>query len=206
MLGKFLSEFLSRIIEIDENDINNFENYLEVLGYKLNVEKTDDGYCESNRYSLAPYIEGIIERQNDVSYLTLMLRTNYSELAPYYEDAISTYGNSEFKSCIEACRRLIEKLFNKLDIEGNEFGKGVLKATNETVPIPSKNTPKLTSKGIFEYWISEKKGFNRYRLIITMYSLLSGLGTYGEEIPNKEDALLCLRISEDILLWYFQKQ
>ncbi len=93
-----------------------------------------------------------------------------------------------------------------MDIDNNDFAKGVLKATKETVPPSSSTTPKLSQKGIFQYWINEKKGFNRYRLFITMYSLMSGLGPHGEESPTKEDALLCIRVTEDILLWYFQNK
>ncbi len=102
ILGKFLSEFLSRITEIDEDNIEAFENYLEVLGYKLNIEKCGDRKYSFYKYSLAPFTEGAVERQSDVSYLLDMLINNNSELVTYYEDAISTYGNSEYKSCIEA--------------------------------------------------------------------------------------------------------
>lgn len=55
---------------------------------------------------------------------------------------------------------------------------------------------------ILKYWKVNKKGFNRTRLFITMYSMLSGLGPHGEETPSREDALMCLRITEDILIWW----
>lgn len=54
---------------------------------------------------------------------------------------------------------------------------------------------------ILKYWKVNKKGFNRTRLFITMYSMLSGLGPHDEETPSREDALMCLRITEDILIW-----
>lgn len=200
-LGLFLNEFLSRIDEIDVNDIDNFKNYLEILGYKLNIKK--DNYYYS--YSLLPYTEGVLERQSDVSYLVNMLNQNNSNLLSYYTEAISTYGNSEYQGCIGNCRTLFEKLFSSLDNDNNDYAKGILNATNEVVPTSNSKTPKLSIKSIFTYWIETKKGFNRYRLFITMYSLMSALGPHGEEIPSKEDALLCLRITEDILIWYFQK-
>lgn len=30
---------------------------------------------------------------------------------------------------------------------------------------------------------------------------MSGLGTHGEEIPTKEDTLMFLRMTEDVLIW-----
>ncbi|BFN04355.1 hypothetical protein [Clostridium tetani] len=204
-LGMFLNEFLSRINEIDEDDIDNFRNYLEVLGYKLNVkkERTYHGYIY--KYSLSPYTEGAFERQDDVSYLVDMLNQSNSDLTTYYTEAISTYGNIEYQGCIGNCRTLLEKFFANLDTIDKDYAKGILEATKETAPAGISTTPKLSIKGIFEYWIDNKKGFNRYRLFVTAYSLMSGLGPHGEEVPSKEDALLCLRITEDILIWYFQK-
>lgn len=38
-----------------------------------------------------------------------------------------------------------------------------------------------------------------------MYSLMPGLGNHVEENPSKEDALMVLRMTEDILLWCFSK-
>lgn len=201
-LGMFLKEFLSRIKVIEEDDLDNFQNYLQVLGYKLEVEEVDDCYGATYQYSLSPYTDGLFERQEDVSYFTDILNQNHSELVTYYAEAISTYGNSEYKSCIDNCRTLFEKFFESLDIN-NDYTKGILNATKETVKGP--NTPKLSIKGIFTYWLKNRKGFNRYRLFVTFYSLMSALGTHGEEVPTKEDALMCLRITEDILIWCFQK-
>ncbi|EOU1651070.1 MAG: hypothetical protein E6843_07645 [Clostridium perfringens] len=203
-LGMFLNEFLSRINEIDEEDMTTFKNYLEVLGYELNIEEKASHYGLEYKYSLLPCTEGVFERRDDVSYLVNMLETYHNDLLTYYTESISTYGNNEYKSCIGNCRTLLEKLFAKLDTINNDYANGILKATKEIVPPSSSTTPRLSITGIFKYWLDNKKGFNRYRLFVTTYSLMSALGPHGEEVPTKEDALLCLRITEDILIWYFQ--
>ena len=196
-LGMFFNEFISRIEKIDDDDIEKMQNYLEVLGYKLEF---DDDWRGHYNYSLSPYTEGALEREKDVSYLVNMLQKYNSELITYYTEAISTYGNSEYQGCISNCRTLFEKIFKYEDNDGN-YQKGILKITKEEV---SSNPPRLSINGIFNYWLNNQKGFNRYRLFITLYSLMSALGPHGEEIPSKSDALMCLRITEDILIWYFQ--
>ncbi|MBW9150287.1 hypothetical protein K2F40_15105 [Clostridium sp. CM028] len=201
-LGMFLNEFLSRIREIDNADIDSTTNYLSVLGYNLEVTDRDGNYSNSYQYSLSPYTEGAFERREDVSYLVNMINQKHSELMTYYTEAISTYGNTEYQGCIGNCRTLFEKFFEKLDAIDNNHTKGILNATEETVT--GSNIPKFSIKGIFTYWIEHKKGFNRYRLFVSMYSLLSALGPHGEEIPSKEDALMCLRLTEDALIWCFQ--
>ena len=60
-------------------------------------------------------------------------------------------------------------------------------------------------KKIFSHWIDKRNGANRYRLFVTMYSAMSGLGTHGEEVPSKEDSLMFLRMTEDALIWCSQK-
>ncbi|MGL4873038.1 MAG: hypothetical protein ACRC30_00090 [Clostridium sp.] len=204
-LSMFLNEFLSRIDKIDSEDICSFENYLEILGFKLDIKEKYDFYGTKYEFSLLNYIDGVNERQKDVSYLLNMINEKNNGLITYYEEAISTYGNAEYQGCISNCRVIFEKIFAALDTVNNDYAKGILISTKESVPVGSSTTPKMSSKGIFTYWLENKKGFNRYRLFVTMYSLMSALGSHGEEIPTKEDALLTLRVTEDILIWYFQQ-
>lgn len=202
VLGMFLNEFISRIKKIDNDDVDIIKNYLSILGYNLEITEKDYNLDDIYQYSLSPYTEGAVERQEDVSFLVHMLNKKHSELMTYYTEAISTYGNTEYLGCIDNSRTLLEKFFIKLDPINDDHNKGFLNATKETVT--GTNIPKLTVSGIFKYWIDYKKGFNRYRLFVTIYSLMSALGPHSEEVPSKEDALMCLRITEDILIWCFQ--
>lgn len=205
VLFKFLNEFISRVVLFSEDDINLINNYLEILGYKLNIEKKLDDYSyEVHNYSLSTYTDGSFDRQDDISsYLHNALSSYSDTLLTLYNNAIFEYANSKYVPCITNCRILLEKTFKKLDSENNDFYKGVLAATNEKA-LPNTDTPKQSQNSIFEYWLKYKKGFNRFRFISTLYSVTSGLGVHIEEEASKEDALLCLRATEDILIWFFQ--
>lgn len=205
VLFKFLNEFISRVVLFSEDDINLINNYLEILGYKLNIEKKLDDYSyEVHNYSLSTYTDGSFDRQDDISsYLHNALSSYSDTLLTLYNNAIFEYANSKYVSCITNCRILLEKTFKKLDSENNDFYKGVLAATNEKA-LPKTDTPRESKTAIFRYWLENNSGFNRFRFIATLYSVTSGLGAHVEEDPSKEDALLCLRATEDILIWFFQ--
>ena len=131
-----------------------------------------------------------------------MLEQHHPDLVICYSEAVTNYGSGQYLSCIENCRSLFEGFFKKLDA-GSEYSKGVLVATGEQI---IENGAALTSqKKIFEYWNKNKAGANRYRLFVTMYSVMSGLGTHREDVCTREDALLLLRMTEDTLLWCFRK-
>lgn len=190
---KFL--FLKNIIEnanfykIDKKET---ENYLSVLGYTL----IDDSNTESN-YTLKQTIKGLFERGADVTLLESKLKYEFSDFYRFYDEALSTFGNGEYKSCIDSCRSLFEKITE--NIGEAKTDRAVLNITREEV---KDGTTVLTSKDkIYKYWLENKKGANRYRYFTTLYSLMSGLGTHGEDIPTKADAVLILRATEDALVW-----
>jgi len=203
-LNRFLKAYLERVKRIEEDDYNELSNNLRILGLDLEEEIVNVYDRESYKYVLHPLTEGTDVRRDDISYLSKKIEISHNPYLHYYKEAISQYGNSHYDACIGSCRIIIEKIFSDLDNTNNDHNQGFLIATGEKVPIGTTFTPKKSIKGIFEFWLSEKKGFNRYRLFVTIYSVLSGLGPHGEEIPSKEDALLCLRITEDMLIWAYQ--
>ena len=199
-LGNFLKEIFSRVINIEQSDYIILKNYLEIIGYELTKERIEDEYYNDYyKYNLTVLLAGVVERQEDKSFLIKALEQHHSDLLRYYLEAISNYGNSEYKSCIDNSRSVFEGFFKKIDTE-NEYSKGILCATGEIV-IDNSNTQLSSIKKIFNYWIENRKGANRYRVFVSLYSAMSGLGTHGEEIPTKEDALMFLRMTEDVLIW-----
>lgn len=199
-LGNFLKEVFDRVRYIDNSDYLILRNYLEIVGYELVREQIEDDYDDdSYKYYLTVSSSGVYERQEDKSSLLTGLQQKHSDLVPYYLEAISNYGNSEYKSCIDNCRSIFEGFFKKLD-PTNDYSKGILAATGECI-IDESNVEIKSIKKIFSYWINKRKGANRYRVFVSLYSAMSGLGTHGEEMPKKEDALMFLRISEDVLIW-----
>jgi len=202
-LGNFLKEIFDRTNRMEENDFLMLNNYLEILGYELKREHIEDNYeNDLYKFSLIQFSNGAVERQEDKTILVKVLKDKHSDLIQYYLEAISNYGNSEYKSCVDNTRSLFEGFFKKVDIN-NDYAKGILSATGEIV-IDESSTQLVSMKKIFNYWLEKHKGANRYRLFVSMYSAMSGLGTHGEEVPSKEDALMFLRMTEDILIWCFQ--
>lgn len=203
-LGNFLKEIFDRIYYIEEDDFKLLTNYLEIIGYELLVEDFEDSHKYNQyRYRLSVSSTGAIERQNDTSFLLKALNRSHSDIVHCYIEAISNYGNSEYKSCIDNCRSLMENFFKKID-PNLDYARGILTATGEKV-IDNSNTELTSIKKIFSHWIDKRNGANRYRLFVTMYSAMSGLGTHGEEVPSKEDSLMFLRMTEDALIWCLQK-
>ena len=203
-LGTFLKEIFSKIVCMDEEDFIILKNYLEIIGYELKREHIDEYDVELYKFTLIPVSDGVIERQQQKSFLIEQLEQKHPELLSFYLEAISNYGNSEFKSCIENSRSVFEGFFKKIDNQRESYLKGILTATGEEI-IDENSGEELTSNNkIFRYWLENHKGANRYRVFVSLYSGMSGLGTHGEEIPSKEDVLMFLRMVEDVLIWCFQ--
>lgn len=193
---------LGKIKKIENSDWEKLSNCLSVIGYELKIKDNDDFYG-NNSYKLAPLTSGEINRSKDIDYLSGKLLDFDKKLCHFYDEAISNFGHAEYKSCIDNCRTLFEKYFKTFDKDNGEYVKGILAVTKEEIIDNGKSLNSI--KSIYQYWIDKKKGANRFRLFQTTYSVLSGLGTHSEENPTKEDALLLLRVVEDILLWCFRK-
>lgn len=200
---RFLNTILEDVHEIDDKHYEKLSNYLSIIGYELLLTIEDDDYNETKNYSLVPSSEGAQKRNSDMTYLRSMLVAHHSDLVVLYDEAISNFGAGQYVSCIENSRSLFENFFKKIDTVNNDYIKGILAATGETI---IDNGAQLTSiKKIYSYWLTNKKGANRFRLFQTMYSVMSGLGTHHEDTASKEDTLLLLRYVEDCLLWCFRK-
>lgn len=165
---------------------------LEALGFSL--ESSAD---TKSGYTITQTTKGLIERGEDITRLEKRLRDDFPIVYKYYDEALSTFVNGEYKSCIDNCRTMFDKLTDEFD--GETPDKKILGITAERV---IDGTALLTSrKQIFNYWINNKKGANRFRYFTTLYSVMSGLGTHGEEAPTKADAVLILRAIEDVFVW-----
>ena len=201
LLNEFLNEIFRRLqrIEIEDDTLEKTKNGLELLGYELQVDYGETGY----NYSIQYLSVGEVERQAEMSLMRKKLKADYPEILRHYNEALETYSNGNFKSCIDNCRTAFEKYFALLDTDNADYLKGILNATNEK--IIDNGAELKTKKKIFSYWLEHNKGANRYRVLVTLYSAMSGLGAHGEDNPVQEDALMILRMTEDAFLWYIQK-
>lgn len=201
-LLRFLNTIFKHTKLIEESELSRLENYLGIIGYEIKVSEKVEEYWTDYEYSLVPSSDGNTARTSDMSYLRTMIATHHSDLLHLYDEATTNFGNAQYVSCIDNCRSLFEGFFKKLDPVNNDYVRGILAATGESVV---ENGATLTSiKKIYTYWINNKSGANRFRLFQTMYSAMSGLGTHHEDTPTREDALLLFRFVEDTLLWCFR--
>ena len=202
-LLRFLNTIFKHTKLIEEAELSRLENYLGIIGYEIKVSEKAEEYWTDYEYSLVSSSDGNTARTSDMSYLRTMIATHHSDLLHLYDEATTNFGNAQYVSCIDNCRSLFEGFFKKLDPVNNDYVRGILAATGETVV---ENGATLTSiKKIYTYWINNKSGANRFRLFQTMYNAMSGLGTHHEDTPTREDALLLFRFVEDALLWCFRK-
>ena len=200
----FLNTILDGTNKIEEDLKEKLINYLGIIGYELEEELKDDYYDDLYAFKLIASVDGVQNRNKDISLMRNELNQYKSDLVGLYDEAISNFGNGQYVSCIENCRSLFENFFKQLDTQNSDYVRGILKATGEH--IKDNNGNELTTiKRIYTYWIDNKKGANRFRLFQTMYSVMSGLGTHREDAASREDALLLLRYTEDCLLWCFRK-
>ena len=184
-LLRFFNVLLENIREIEEEEYKKLSNYLSVIGYELLVTEKQDDYIEYKRYTLVHSTDGAQQRNNDISFLRSMLNLYHPDILIMYDEAVSNFGTGQYVSCIDNCRSLFETFFKKLDTTSNDYVKGILSATGESI---TENGAKLESiKKIYTYWIANKKGANRFRLFQTMYSVMSGLGTHHEDVASKRE-------------------
>lgn len=83
-LLRFLNTILNHTKQIDENDFSRLANYLNIIGYEINVYEKDDEYWTDYEYSLVPSSDGNASRTSDVSYLRSMLSAHHSDLLHLY--------------------------------------------------------------------------------------------------------------------------
>lgn len=194
---KFL--FIKNIIEKDVVDYNNKEivdNHLSILGYSL-IDDIDN----FPEYSIIQTRRGLIERGSDIVLLEETISSDFPELKRFYNEALSTFGNGEYKSCIDNCRSLYEKIVQS--ITGLNTDRSILSITKEQV-LDLEGNQIVSKDKIYQHWIKNRKGANRYRYFTTLYSIMSGLGPHGEDIATKADAVLILRAMEDSLVWMLE--
>ena len=95
--------FIKNIIEttnLHRVGITQVENYLSLLGYSL-----ENNYDVHSHYSIKQSTKGVVERGEDITLLEQRLQDDFPNVFRAYDEALSTFGNGEYKSCIDNCRR-----------------------------------------------------------------------------------------------------
>ena len=210
-LGKNINP--SIIFKVDESEVyrkylDQLQNLYQLLGYEL--------VMKDEHFDVIPY-SGDREKVLDLYGLEQWLHTKYPEIYDSYEGAIEAYTSSNYGTCIEACRTTLTGLFSKY--KGPEsFTKWVRGAadisgelTGDNMLDIKRHLDLLGKDELADFFEENASGkYKKTRAIYSIYSMLSDYGTHRQEgtveVPSKEDSLMMLRMTEDILIWVFQKK
>lgn len=212
-LDEFYREYtdskLGELISENANeDFQAFINNLNVLNLDITVIK--------GKLNLTPFTQQSQHITRNSALLYDWLNNDYPSIAQMYQEAIDNYIGGQPISCISNCRNIITGVFSSFKDDGNRSWVMGLKNLStdkniENVTAPNNIVQGSANKGLV---FDNEKEFNypRYKLISQLYSLSCDLGAHSTEAPKingvlhpedttQNDALLCLRMTEDVLIW-----
>lgn len=210
-LGKNINPAI--IFQTNDNDsykcwFEQLQNLYQLLGYELIMQE--------EQFVVIPW-SGNKDKVADLYGLEQWLLTKYPEIYDSYEGAIDSYASGNYGTCIEACRTTLTGLFSKY--KGTDsFAKWFRGAADVSGELVNSNIADIKShldalgKNELADFFEENAGgsYKKTRAIYSIYSMLSDYGTHRQEgtveVPSKEDSLMMLRMTEDIMIWIFQKK
>ncbi|MCX7568724.1 hypothetical protein OS242_01905 [Tumebacillus sp. DT12] len=183
------------------DDFKKFENCIRVLGFDLEILPQN--------IIVRPAINGVFQRSKDVSLLEIWLERNYRNSAVNYREALSSVLEGNPIACITACRNMLTGVYEQhIQPPNQHWHNGLFHI------LPEELVGTDTYSSILNAVQQSKKqglqaGYKRFNVVYSLYSLLSHLGAHQAEcIPmlkekqvSNEDALLCLRMTEDVLIY-----
>lgn len=194
--------FRSRVEPLLRDDFREFQNCLRILGF--------DVILTHYNVDVRPFTEGLIERSRDISRLEAWLKQNYPSVANNYEEALKAFSVGSFVSCVSSCRTILTGVFDKhMQPGSSKWFNGLYQVTETREPlIPPDKISDLRDLAQQSRGKGGLQGdYKRFLSIYHLYSLVSHLGSHntegnnGDKFVNSDDALFCLRVSEDVLIY-----
>lgn len=193
-----------------ENSIDDFKQFV----HNLHILNLDINYSEE-KLVLRPYTQQTMDESRNPSLLIDWLSKDYPNISDIYEEAIENYAKGEAVSCISNCRNILTGIFTPYKDNGQKWQMGLRNLSTDTY-IKNVETPnniiqdRANNKFIFDN--DRRFKFPRYSLIYQLYAFSSDLGAHSTEAPmidgklypektELKDAQLCLRMTEDVLIW-----
>ncbi|WP_214818991.1 hypothetical protein [Exiguobacterium sp. s131] len=198
----------SLIIEGANEDFRTLVNNLNV--FNLDVKYVD------GKFRVIPFTNQTTHTPRNPSSIDSWLIREYPELSKLYQEAIKNYIDGKNVSCISNCRNIITGLFSHFKDDGDtKWVKGLLNLSTdahiEEVKVPNNIMQGTADKGIV-FQTDRRFEYSRFKLFYQLYSITSNLGPHITEGPKIDgtlyretvsnyDALLCLRMTEDTIVW-----
>lgn len=202
--NNLIDNFGSRELDIFRSNIN-------VLGYDLNIDKY-------NRLKIIPYIF-IKQKSQDISLISQWLLNDYPNVFESYENAIKSYGLGDNVACLTHCRNIITGIFSINKEEQTKWLMGLHKCCSKDKNIANIRPSEIpnTKYNPHSLKINDRYQYPRFNTIYQLYSYLSDLGPHiheGNKVEDKvdceevcsADALLGLRMTEDVLIWLYKNK
>ncbi|MBZ9608612.1 hypothetical protein G9F73_012415 [Clostridium estertheticum] len=206
--------------EYANKEFKHLRTNLNILGLDFSFDKE-----ESNHLIVLPF--EFTDKTEEKSILMEWLETNYVNILVSYKKAISAYGISDYEGTLTHCRSVLTGIFSYSKEDNTKWLRGLQVACEKDKNLKNVEKPNKIHNLIFikrgdveevEYESldrDKKYNYPRFRTIYQLYSFLSDLGPHITEapkingVPDTEtidmcDALMGLRMTEDVLIWLCQ--
>ena len=183
ILGKYFMYISKDIVKIQGNQQAKqslfaltkatFERYLEILGYELQIDFHGETLDLFDVHLLEMEIDGARREARNKLYniLEIEFQGEYIALKGAYE-RYAQGGTNAYRQAISSCRNAYETFFEQIT-ESSSWNSGLSSNIESTTLI---------------------------KFIKNVYSFLSGFGDHSPIERTKEDALLAIRITEDVMI------
>ena len=214
-----IDEFISNLSLEEKNVVlRKYATYsFETFSQNLHLIGLDICLNDIGGLTILPFSDSIRESEFDFSLLMVWLRTNYENIADSYIDAVRAYSSGDNVGCITHCRNIITGIYTTKKDPQRKWMDGLKK-----ICANDKNITNVDANKIHTYVYNANSDDNnlryqypRYNLIYRLYAYSCALGAHINEanttpsgidfeIVKPEDALMCLRMTEDMLIWLYQ--
>lgn len=197
----FLRAIVEEIKNMDYEEKEYFNKYLVSLGYSI-FEVDCDPIIQ---YSLQQ-MDIIIT--DDCDSIT-KFEEECEQMAPgsfiWFNEALSTFRNSDFSSSISNCRKVLEQVLDgvtgikKTGIAIFKLSKAEYEAQTHGIEIHDINQA-------IKHWGEKRNIVCKFMRLYTLYNFECDFGSHPSNIPTYEDALLVLRETQSTIHWIYQNK
>ena len=190
---------------------------MQVFLQNLHLMGLEVCFDDKSNLTVLPFADSIRESTFDKSILMAWLQNSFANISETYSNAVKAYSNGDSVACITHCRNIITGIFSTQKDPQRKWMDGLLKVCANDKNI---NNAPLNKLHTYVYNanaddVNQRYQYPRYNLIYRLYAFSCALGAHINEgnattvgvdfeIVTAEDALMCLRMTEDLLIWLYQ--
>lgn len=214
-----INEFILELNVAEKNNV--LKKYagqpFKVLLQNLHLIGLEVCFDDNSNLTVLPFADSIRESSFDKSTLMIWLENNFTNISETYSNAVRAYSNGDSVACITHCRNIITGIFSTQKDPQRKWMDGLLKVCSNDKNI---NNAPLNKLHTYVYNanaddVNQRYQYPRYNLIYRLYAFSCALGAHINEgnttatgvdfeVATSEDALMCLRMTEDMLIWIYQ--